>query len=269
MYRIHKYYFNNFKSKENLHRSNYALLIDMPERGIKYAPDFEFSDEYYLLKGFDHIQIPAAYDFGQGELFKNGKFLIRQNFIILQHIDGCDLVNYFMQKDVTNNKIIEEIIKYFITACDPLSYIHSKNYIHCDLKPGHLILNKKTGLVYIIDFELAIKIGGIMKGISKAYASPEQLQMRVYLRNLPGKISYEDISAPVRLDVRTDLYSLGLILYQILTKRLWQVEKVLPCRINRRIPPELEEIMIGLLEPDVSLRLSSAGELKKELNCII
>lgn len=269
MYRIHKYYFNDFKSRESLHRSNYALLINMPGRGIKYSPDFEFSDEYYMLKEFNHTQIPTAYDFGQGELFKNGKFLIKQNFIILQHIDGCDLVDYFMEKDITNTKTIKEIVKYFITVCDSLLYIHNKNYIHCDLKPGHLILNKKTGLVYVIDFELAIKKGGIMKGISKEYASPEQLQMRAYLKNRLKIIHYEDLSSPIQLDGRTDLYSLGLILYQVVTKRLWQVEKVLPSQINKHIPPKLEEIIKGLLEVNVSMRILSAEELKKELSSII
>lgn len=268
MYRINKYYFDEFRCQASLHKSNYAILTNTEGKGIKYSPDFDFSEEYYILKELSHEQIPKAYDFGQEDLFRDGKFLIKQNFIVLQNINGYDLVEYFEEQDVENSKTIDEIITLFITVCDPLQYLHSKNYIHCDLKPGHLILNKKTKLVYLVDFELAIKKGGIIKGITKEYASPEQLQMLSYLKDRPRKFHYEDISAAVRLDGRTDLYSVGLILYQILTRRLWHKEKVPPRQINKQVPQKLEEILNGLLEADVSNRIPSAGELKKALSNI-
>lgn len=268
MYRINKYHFNEFKCQASLHKSNYAVLINVPDKGIKYSPDFDFSEEYYIMKEFSHPQIPTTSDFGQGELFRDEKFLIKQNFIVLQHVNGYDLVDYFNEKDVEHVKTIEEIIKSFITVCDPLQHVHDKHYIHCDLKPGHLILNQKTGLVHIIDFELAIKRGGIIKGISKEYASPEQLQMLNYLKDLPRKVHYEAISSTVRLDGRTDLYSLGLILYRMVTKKSWQAEKVLPSKINSHISQKLEEIVSGLLEANPAHRIPSAEELKKALSSI-
>ena len=268
MYRINKYHFNEFKCQASLHKSNYAVLINMPEKGIKYSPDFDFSEEYYILKELNHPQIPTASDFGQGELFRDGKFLIKQNFIVLQHINGYDLVEYYNEKDVENAETIEEVIKLFRTACDPLHHLHNKHYVHCDLKPGHLILNQKTGLIHLIDFELAIKRGGIIKGISREYASPEQLQMLTYLKDLPRKVHYEALSSTIRLDGRTDLYSLGLIFYQILTKKLWQTEKIPPRKINSQIPQKLEEILNGLLEVTVANRIPSAEELKKALSNI-
>ncbi len=266
MYRINKYQFNEFKCQASLHKSNYAVLINVPDKGIKYSPDFDFSEEYYILKELNHPQIPTAGDFGQGELFKDGKFLIRQNFIVLQHINGYDLVDYFSEKDVENVETVEEAIKFFTTVCDPLQHVHDKHYIHCDLKPGHLILNQKTGVVHIIDFELAIKWGGIIKGISKEYASPEQLQMLNYLKDLPRKVHYEALSSSVRLDGRTDLYAIGLILYQILTKKSWQTEKIPPRKINGQIPEKLGKIIYGLLEANVANRIPSAEELKKLLS---
>ncbi|MFN3532514.1 MAG: serine/threonine protein kinase [Candidatus Brocadia sp.] len=268
MYRINKYQFNEFKCQASLHKSNYAVLINVPDMGIKYSPDFDFSEEYYILKELKHPQIPKAADFGQGELFRDGKFLIKQNFIVLQHINGYDLVDFFNEKDVENTETIKEVIQSFITVCDPLHHLHSKQYVHCDLKPGHLILNQKTGLIHLIDFELAIKRGGIIKGISREYASPEQLQMLNYLKDLPRKVHYEAISSSIRLDGRTDLYSLGLILYQILTKKLWQAEKIPPSKINSKIPQKLDEIIMELLEGNVANRIPSAEELKKLLSSI-
>ncbi|HHT9110380.1 MAG TPA: serine/threonine protein kinase [Candidatus Brocadiaceae bacterium] len=268
MYRINKYQFNDFKCQASLHKSNYAVLLNSPEKGIKYSPDFDFSEEYYLLKELSHVQIPVAYDFGQGELFRDEKFLITQNFIVLQHIAGYDLVDYFCEKNGESAEVINEVVKLFINLCDPLHYLHSKGYVHCDLKPGHLILNQKTGLVHLIDFELAIKRGGIIKGISKEYASPEQLQMLNYLKDLPRKVHYEAILSTIRLDGRTDLYSVGLILYQILTKRLWEKEKIPPSQLNKQIPPKLEAIMKGLLEINVAQRIQTAEELKNALSSI-
>ncbi len=257
-----KYYFADFKCQANLHKSNYAVLSNMPEWGIKYSPDYDFSEEYCLLKKLNHPQIPAVHDVGQGELFRDKKFLIKQNFIVLQHIEGYDLVDYFLEKDVEDDRTIQEAVRLFVGICDPLQYLHSQNYIHCDLKPGHLILNKKTGSVHIIDFELAIKVGKVIEGISKEYASPEQLQMlALIMKEQPGDSS----PLKIHLDGRTDLYSIGLIFYQILTKRLWQKEKIPPRRINHHIPPQLETIIGKLLEENVSNRISSASELKKAL----
>lgn len=268
MYRINKYHFNDFKCQASLHKSNYAILVNMPDGGIKYSPDFDFSEEYYLLKELSHPQIPAAYDFGQGDLFKGEKFLIKQNFVVLQHINGYDLVDYFNEKNVEQPEIIDEIIKLFTTICDPLQYLHSKSYIHCDLKPGHLIIMQKTGLVSLIDFELAIKRGGVIKGISKEFASPEQMQMLTYLKDRPRKVHHEDISTTIRLDNRTDLYSVGLILYQVLTKKMWQNGKTLPSQINRSVPKKLEEVVQSLLETNIAVRMPSADELKKALGSI-
>jgi len=265
-----KYYFVDFKCQANLHKSNYAVLSNMPEWGIKYSPDYDFSEEYCLLRKLNHPQIPTVHDAGQGELFRDKKFLIKQNFIVLQHIEGYDLLEYFLEKDVEDARTIEEAVRLFMGVCDPLEYLHSQNYIHCDLKPGHLILSKKSGFVHIIDFELAIKSGGIIEGISKEYASPEQLQMlALIMKEQPGDAPQATGSLKIHLDGRTDLYSIGLILYQILTKRLWQKEKIPPRRINHHIPPQLETIMGKLLEENVSNRVPSASELKKMLGSLV
>jgi len=265
MYRINKYQFDTFKCQAELHKSNYAVLSNEPDKGIKYAPYANFSDEYNMLKALSHSQIPRTYDIGQGDLYKDSKFLIKQNFIVLQHIKGYDVVEYFKEKDVENIKIIDEIIHLFISLCGPLQYLHDNNYIHCDLKPGHLIIEQKTGVLCLIDFELAISREEAIKGISREYASPEQFRMLDYLKTIPEDANLKNIPANILLDGKTDLYSAGLILYQLLTKNVWQTNKVLPGKINRHIPKKVEEIIINLLKDTPSERISSAEELKKHL----
>jgi len=269
MYIINNYRFSDFKCNADLHKSNYAVLIDQPERGIKYAPYADFSDEYNILRELNHKQLPKVYDIGQGNLYRNEKFLIKQNYLILQHIQGLDIIEYFMRKDIKQPATINEAIRMFLTICCPLQYLHHKNYIHCDLKPGHLIYNQKTGLVYLIDFELAMKQGEIIKGISKEYASPEQLEMLNLLRKHLEDLDEKKLSSSIHLDGRTDLYSVGLLLYQVLTKHLWQEKKDRPRTFNKQIPKRLEEIVLGLLETDALNRIPSAEKLKDELNEVL
>jgi serine/threonine protein kinase len=117
----------------------------------------------------------------------------------------------------------------------------------------------------LIDFELAISREEAIKGISREYASPEQFRMLDYLKTIPEDANLKNIPANILLDGKTDLYSAGLILYQLLTKNVWQTNKVLPGKINRHIPKKVEEIIINLLKDTPSERISSAEELKKHL----
>ncbi|MBM4054709.1 MAG: hypothetical protein FJ264_08575 [Planctomycetes bacterium] len=265
MYTINNYCFQDFKCESNLHKSNYAVLANSAGKGIKYAPYADFSGEYNILKELDHRQIPKVYDIGQGKLYRDEKFLIKQNFIVLQHIGGYDLVKYFREKNVESSETIDEVVKVFVTLCNPLSYLHAMNYLHCDIKPGHLIYNQETGLGHIIDFELAIKQGETLRGISREYASPEQLQILAYLRSRKEDSDKNSLPPAMQLDGRTDLYSIGLLLYEIVTKTVWQKGADLPRKTNKCIPQKLEEIIMRLLEESVSNRISSAEKLEKML----
>ena len=111
------------------------------------------------------------------------------------------------------------MIQYFASATLPLHHMHSKGYIHCDIKPGHLILNPATGTMALIDLECTIKIGEIICGMSKEYASPEQKEM---IRSLRNGESEKSVLKKVRIDASSDLYSVGLIFYRAITGKLWQ-----------------------------------------------
>ena len=69
----------------------------------------------------------------------------------------------------------------------------------------------------------------------------------------------------VKIDGRTDLYSIGLILFEVLTGQLWVNASQAPININKSVPQKLNEITIGLLEVDPAHRIPSAEKLKEEL----
>src|SRR3972149_11349793 len=123
--------------------------------------------------------------------------------------------------------------------------MHSRGYIHCDIKPGHLILNAVTGTMALIDLECTIKIGEIICGMSKEYAAPEQKEM---IRLLRSGESEKSVLKKIRMDASSDLYSVGLIFYRAITGKLWQESAIPPHEINKDIPGKLKKGVFGLVE---------------------
>ena len=273
MYTIKDYKFESFKTIADMHKSNYAKLVDddtleIKNMGVKYCPHLSFEDEYYILQQLDHEQIPKAYEFGHEILYKDTKVVLKQHFIVLRHTSDTDLVNHFKMKTGFFPPV-DEVIKCFISVCDPLDYLHSKDFIHCDIKPGHLLLDTDTGTVYLIDFELAIKKSGVLKGISMDYASPEQHTLVEQLRGTPEKVPLEAISFFLSIDGKADIYSTGAIFYEILTGQKWHEKKCPPSEFNKSIPPKLEEILMATLEKTPANRVATAQQLKQSLEALI
>ncbi len=271
MYKIKDYKFDSFKSVADMHKSNYALLekdeeLGIASLGIKYCPHLSFEDEFHILQQLDHNQIPKAYDFGQEIMYKDSNVVLKQHFIVLDHTSSTDLVKYFKknrEQEVLPNP--DEVIRSFMSVCDPLDYIHTNNFIHCDIKPGHLMLNPDTGTVCLIDFELTIKKSGVLKGISMDYASPEQLTLLEQLRDTPENVPLEAISFFLCIDGKTDIYATGSIYYEIFTGQRWCDTKDNPVRFDKSFPVKLEEIVMGTLEKNPANRIATASELKRSL----
>jgi serine/threonine protein kinase len=273
MYTIKNYKFESFKTVADMHKSNYAMLedndaLEIKNMGIKYCPHLSFEDEYYILQQLDHRQIPKAYDFGHEILYKDTKVVLKQHYIVLDHTSNTDLLGHYKTK-TGYFPPIDEVVKCFISACVPLDYLHSKNFIHCDIKPGHLLLDPDTSTVYLIDFELAIKKSGVLKGISMDYASPEQHTLVEQLRGTPENIPLEAISFFLSIDGKADIYSTGAIFYEILTGQKWHEKKCSPSEFNKSIPPKLEEILMATLEENPANRISTAKQLKQSLETLI
>ncbi|MCK5051445.1 MAG: tetratricopeptide repeat protein [Candidatus Cloacimonetes bacterium] len=159
---------------------------------------------------------------------------------------------------------LDEILKVMIQVCNGLMALHSKNIIHRDLKPQNILLNSNN-IIKITDFDF-IKIEQTGKQMSQfigtpAYSSPEHF------------ISSYD------LDIRSDLYSLGVILYELVTGKLPIEGKdakeigdkhrlkpiILPTKINPLIPEGVEKIITGLLEKNPKDRYQHAHAVAMDL----
>ncbi len=266
MYKIKNYEFESFKLVAHMHHSNYAVLDNDPGHGIKYCPHLDFEEEFFILKKLEHKQIPNAYEFGREMMYKDGKEVLNQNFIILDHLSSTDFMGYFKGKTIEEViESLERIKECFISACDPLGYLHSKGFVHTDIKPGHLMLDPASNTVFLIDFELVIENQTLIKGISKDYASPEHEELVKMLRDAPEGMHLESIAKDIAIDGRSDIFSLGAIMFEILTQKKWAETKTAIKNLNNLIPPNLEKVIMSTLEEDPANRIGSIAELKQEL----
>ncbi len=161
----------------------------------------------------------------------------------------------------------EAVAQVFADVTDGLQHAHAKGVVHRDIKPSNLILDQ-AGRLRILDFGLAQLEGqesltrsGDVVG-TPLYMSPEQARQRT-----------------IRVDHRTDIYSLGATLYEMLTSRppfkgkdhhdtlsqIMQRDPVDPRRINPRVPRELETIVLKCLRKDPDDRYGTAEALAQDL----
>jgi serine/threonine protein kinase len=183
-------------------------------------------------------------------------------YIVQEYIDGSPLGDWVRDQRPAR----EALARLFIEITEAVGFAHRQGLIHRDLKPANILIDR-DGHAHVADFGLAVHkstqwaLAGDVSG-TPIYMSPEQIRGETH-----------------RLDGRTDLWSLGVILYELLTgARPFQAERRSelferiqtatprpPRRLDPQIPPELERICLKCLEKRRSDRYCSADELIDDL----
>ncbi len=217
-------------------------------------PNFitRFEREAKAAANLKHENIVNIIDFGKEE---------EVYFIAMEYVDGRSLKDLITQIKVFS---IEVILTIAIDVCKGLSHAHQKGVIHRDIKPANILIGY-DGIVKIADFGLAqaqdltsITVTGAIVG-TPAYMSPEQAAGR-------------------KVDNRSDIFSLGIILYEMLTgekpfpgenyssviTRILTASPKRPIEMNPLVPLEMNQIVEKMMEKDPDKRYSDVDALHAE-----
>ncbi len=191
-------------------------------------------------------------------------------FMVMERLDGIDLSDHCKS---VGPLPIADAVRYLLETCSAIGEAHAMGIIHRDLKPANLFLARRR------DGATSIKV--LDFGISKAMQSLGEHTVTVAgtVLGSPSYMSPEQIAAVRDLDGRTDLWSLGVILYQLVTGRVpfpaetltqlcalvLQTEPRRPGELRPDLPPGLEAVILRCLEKDRARRFGSASELAAAL----
>lgn len=222
-----------------------ALKILPPHGGGGASFAERFNREARALARLNHPNIVAVHEFGQVQGL---------HFFIMEFVDGANL----RQLEKTGRLSPREALQIVPQICDALQYAHDEGVVHRDIKPENVLVDRK-GRVKIADFGLA-KILGI-EGESLRLTADGQVM------GTPHYMAPEQVERPMSVDHRADIYSLGVVFYEMLTGDL-PLGKFAPPSRKVEVDVRLDEVVLRALENDPARRYQHASEVKSEVETI-
>src|SRR5438093_9261337 len=219
------------------------ILAGDKEKDPHFAERFQ--REAQALARLNHPNIITVYDFGETA----GLY-----YLLLEYVDGMNLRQLSRSRKIAP----EEALAIVPSICEALQYAHQHGIVHRDIKPENILLDTQ-GRVKIADFGIA-KILGVE-------APNEPLTGAAQAIGTPHYMAPEQVEKPGTVDHRADIYSLGVVLYEMLTGEL-PLGRFAPPSCKVQVDVRLDEIVLRALEKEPELRYQQASQVKTDVETI-
>jgi serine/threonine protein kinase len=222
-------------------------------------PDFaaRFAREAKALAKLNHPGIVTLFEFGLAE----GQF-----FFLMEYVDGVNLRQLLQAGRLSPREALAIVPQ----ICDALQYAHDHGIVHRDIKPENILLDRQ-GRVKIADFGIARLVGGetTSSGNLAQTDAVHQTEGAQFV-GTPAYMAPEQAATPNTVDHRADIYSLGVVIYQMLTGELPGPALAPPSsRVHGiQLDVRLDEIVLRALEQEPERRYQQASHLKTHLATI-
>ncbi|HTB63585.1 MAG TPA: protein kinase [Opitutales bacterium] len=207
-----------------------------------------FAREARALARLSHPGIVAIYDFGQAVNF---------HYFIMEYVDGASL----RQIERAGRLTPREALQIIPQICSALQFAHDEGIVHRDIKPENILLDKK-GRVKIADFGLA-KIFSPTGGAEPA----PPLTEAGHVMGTPHYMAPEQVERPQEVDHRADIYSLGVVFYEMLTGELPLGKFAVPSE-KAATDTRLDDVVLRTLEKEPAQRYQHASEVRTAVETI-
>ncbi len=222
-----------------------ALKILPPQAGRDPGFAERFTREARALARLSHPNIVGVHEFGAAGEYP---------YFVMEFVDGVTLRHLLATAQTTPREALAIVPQ----ICDALQFAHDRGVVHRDIKPENILIDK-SGAVKIADFGLAKIAGGEQPDFSITGAHD--------VVGTPHYMAPEQVEHPLDVDHRADIYSVGVVFYQMLTGEL-PIGRFAPPSRKVTIDVRLDEIVLRALEKEPELRYQQASGLKSEVETI-